>query len=257
MSGHLWAVVALLAAAGLLTWAVLRRMEAPRGCSSGGFVFAVLASLMLLSQGGLLMLGSSVKNLLTLPRYQASVIDHRTHISTSRDDDGRTRHTTMYTPLLRFVDAQGATVELFGDMASSEPDVLGHMLTIGHAPGMTKAEMITPAKWGMLIGLTVMLLIMGYVLVGACFYAAGWPTATYLRWGANGLMNGLIPGAMLFMLWGLAYHGVYRHLAGERPDMPAWAFWICVFFSLTLVMALWALWVLKREGRSPRSRDPH
>lgn len=247
LTGYGWLMIVVALLSVLLTYKFLSRksgdsfdktVKPKAGCLSFGYVFLVIFCIATLALGAVGMFVNSIHNIVSLPRYEAIVIDHDSHRSQSKDSDGRRRSTTMYTPVLKFVDNQGKEHELKSDLSSSAKETIGSTLTIGYKDGMSKAEVISTTKYFMLLGLGTMMFVLVYALVLGVVYSFGWSTAFVLRIGAGFLMYFLFPAGMMLLFWGCAYHGLYKHFSGQRHDMPVWAIIVCSIFSLVLFLAL-------------------
>lgn len=260
LTGYGWVIILVAIAAILLTYKFLSKKSGsddfnkkPKaGCLSFGYVFLVIFSIATLALGGLAMLGNSIYNIASLPRYQATVTGHNSHQSESRDDKGRRRSTTMYTPILKFKDNTGTEVEKEADLSSSGKEAMGSVLTVAYENGMDKVVVISTTKYFMLLGLATIMFVLVYVLVLGIAYSFGIPTGRLLQIGAGFLMYYLVPAGMLLLFYGCAYGGVYLYFTGRKPDMPIWAVVVCCFFSVVLFFSLigWARMLLgKGDGK--------
>mgnify|MGYP003575454400 CR=1 FL=1 len=246
LTGYGWLMIVVALLSVLLTYKFLSRksgdsfsktVKPKAGCLSFGYVFLVIFCIATLALGAVGMFVNSIHNIVSLPRYEATIIDHESHQSESRDSDGRRRSRTMYTPTLRFTDNAGNLREVKADLSSSGKDPIGSTLTIGYKDGMSKAEVISITKYLMLLGLAIMMFVLVYVLVLGIVYSFGWSTAFILRIGGGFLMYFLFPAGMMVLFWGCAYHGLYKHFTGQRHDMPVWAIVVCSIFSVVLFLS--------------------
>lgn len=265
LTGYGWVMILVAAAAILLTYKFLskkssgddfNKVKPKAGCLSFGYVFLVIFSIATLALGGLAMLCSSIYNMASLPRYQATVVGHNSHQSESKDENGRRRSTTMYTPILKFKDNTGAEVEKEADLSSGSKETMGSVLTVAYENGMDKVSVISATKYFMLLGLATIMFLLVYVLVLGVAYSFGKSISGLLRIGAGFLMYYLAPAGMLLLFYGCAYSGAYQYFAGRRPDMPVWAVVVCCFFSFVLFFSLigWAKMLFAGEGGKKRKK---
>ncbi|WP_118972675.1 DUF3592 domain-containing protein [Taibaiella koreensis] len=235
-----WTALGLLLLSIVMAAGILRRGGRNRrpGCVSMGYVTLVVFIIFgfTASLGG--MLGGFVYNVFTLPRYQARVVDHETYISESRDN-GSTRRTTMYRPIVVFTDQNGQERQLKSDVSSSGPQAIGALLTVGYRPGMDNAEEFSTSKYLLVGGGTLMLLILAYFSIAAIAYASGAGMEKLTRTGVKLLLFLVVPLVMLAFMAGLGY-AVIAYFRGDKPDMPVWALAICIFFILVLLPSFYA-----------------
>lgn len=233
-----WTALGILLLSIIITAGILRRGSSRKpGCVGMGYVGLIVFIVLSLTAGLSGMLGTFVYHAFTLPRYQARVVDHESYVSESRDN-GRTRRTTMYRPIVVFRDQNGQERQLKSDVASSSPETTGATLTIGYKPGMESVEAFTSGKYLLIGGGSVMLLILAYFSIAGIAYASGAPMQRLSRAGIHILLFLLIPLAMLGFIAGLGY-AVIAYFKGDKPDMPMWALAICIFFLLVLLPAFY------------------
>lgn len=258
LTGYGWLMVVVAILSVLLTYKFLSKksdnsfdntVKPKTGCLSFGYVFLVIFSIATLALGAIGMFVNSIHNIVSLPRYEATIIGHDSYQSESKDSKGRSRSTTMYTPILQFTDVDGNLREVKADLSSGGKAAVGSTMTIGYRSGMDDAEVISSTKYFMLLGLATMMFIMVYVLVLGIVYSFGWSTKILLKIGAGFLMYYLFPAGMILLFWGCAYHGLYKHFTGQRHDMPVWAIVLCSIFSVTLFFVLigWARMLLGKS----------
>lgn len=229
-----WGMIALIVLSVLVAIKVLKRKDRERspGCLGIGYISLIIFCLFSLSAMLAGMLGSFLINALTLPRYEARVVDYHTF----EDKDSRNRRLTMFQPIVSFRTKEGSVVTIKTDIASSGKKDKGVSLTVGYKPGMDTAEELSGNKYILIGGACVMLLIMGYFALGGIAYAMGWRMRPFYRFGAGLLLYFIFPLAMLSLLGAMSYV-VTLYFMGQKPDMPVWAVVICSFFSLTLFFA--------------------
>lgn len=248
-----WGAIGLVLLSVVLALKILKRGESRKaGCVSVGYValilFIVFSSTVVLSG----MLGGFVYNAFTLPRYQATVVDHYSYTSESRDKNG-TRRTTMYQPIVVFKDNADREVRLRSDVASGSPEPLGSVITVGYQPGMATATAFSAGKYLLIGGATVMLLLLGYCSIAGIMYALGGKMQKMISLGLGLLLYLLVPLAMLGFIAGLGYATI-EYFRGNKPDMPLWALAICIFFCVVLLLTFTGYVRMLAERRSRRRR---
>lgn len=215
------------------------------GCLGVGYVSLVLFILLSLSTTLVGVLGRFVLNVVTLPRYEAKVID----ISSYQGKVGKNRRTTMYKSIVAFVTEDGTRVEIGTDVSSSGSRAIGDVVKVWYKPGMQTAEELSGGKYILMGGSALMLLIMGYFVITGFMYAMGARMAVFYRFGMNLLLYLIFPVAMLFLLGGMGY-AVVLYFMGMKPDMPVWAVVVCCFFCLVLLGGMLGyVGMLKERGR--------
>ena len=202
-----------------------------------GYVALVLTILMTLSIGISTLIAGSVYSLATKPRYTASVVSASSRESEGTDSQNRRTQVTMYTPAVTFTGADGTRVDVPTDVSSRDRPIMGSQVTVLYAPGDTVAQEVSVTKFGLLLGASAMLFLMGLALVGALQIARGASTDGVRRIAARFVLLVLMPLALLGMLAGIVY-AVWQYFAGARPDMPLWAVILCCFFSLVIPLML-------------------
>ncbi|PZP42688.1 MAG: hypothetical protein DI598_16665 [Pseudopedobacter saltans] len=256
-----WFLVALLVLSFVLTLKIVKRKnrdsfddsdDARRkatGCVSIAYVFAVVSCVLVLGVGSLRLLIGSIKDTITVTRYQAKVVDYTSYASTSKN-----RRTTMYNPVLEFKTEDGTVIKKEADMASSSPPEIGSYRTVGYKDGKNVLVELSPTKYFMLLGLGTMAALLTFAMVGAFNYAFGFSNRVLIKLLFGFLFYYLIPAGMILLFYGCAYAGVYRYLAGERNDMPIWAFLVCSFFSFVLFFSIigWFQYLFKRNKEIKR-----
>ncbi len=232
LTGYGWTAIALMALSVLVAIKILKRRSpyGKVGCLGVGYVSLVLFILLSLSTTLVGVLGRFVLNVVTLPRYEAKVID----ISSYQGKDSKNRRTTMYKSIVEFVTEDGTRVEVGTDVSSSGKRAIGDIVKVGYKPGMQTAEELSGGKYILMGGGALMLLIMGYFVIGGMMYAMGARMAVFYRFGMNLLLYLIFPVAMLFLLGGMGY-AVVLYFMGMKPDMPVWAVVVCCFFCLVLL----------------------
>lgn len=232
ITGYGWTAIALMALSVLVAIKILKRRSpyGKAGCLGVGYVSLVLFILLSLSTTLVGVLGRFVLNVVTLPRYEAKVID----ISSYQDKDSRNRRTTMYKSVVAFATEDGTRVEIGTDVSSSGRRAIGDIVKVGYRPGMKTAEELSAGKYILMGGGALMLLIMGYFVIGGIMYAMGARMAVFYRFGMNLLLYVVFPVAMLFLLGGMGY-ALVLYFMGMKPDMPVWAVVVCSFFCLILL----------------------
>lgn len=248
ITGYGWTAIALMALSVLVAIKILKRGSryGKSGCIGVGYVSLVVFILLSLSTTLAGVLGRFVVNVITLPRYEAKVID----ISSYQDKDSRNRSTTMYKSVVAFVTEDGTPVEIGTDVSSSGRRAIGDIVKVGYRPGMPTAEELSGGKYILMGGGAFMLLIMGYFVVAGIMYAVGARMEVFYRFGMNLVLYVIFPVAMLFLLGGMGY-AVILYFMGRKPDMPVWAVVVCCFFCFILLggMLGYIRMLTERRGR--------
>lgn len=248
ITGYGWTAIALMALSLLVAIKILKRgsRHGKSGCLGVGYVSLVVFILLSLSTALAGVLGRFVLNVVTLPRYEAKVID----ISSYQDKDSRNRSTTMYKSVVAFVTEDGTPVEIGTDVSSSGRRAIGDIVKVGYRPGMQTAEELSGGKYILMGGGALMLLIMGYFVVAGMMYAMGARMEGFYRFGMNLVLYVIFPVAMLFLLGGMGY-AVVLYFMGRKPDMPVWAVMVCCFFCFILLggMLGYIRMLTERRGR--------
>lgn len=224
-----------------LTYKVLKRSDknAKPGCIGFGYFFLIFFTVTSLSVSGVVFFSKTVYNYFTLPKYTATVIDHEVYEKEeSYNSNGRTsyRTVTMYRPKVKFVDNQNDTVEIYNDISSGEPKPIGSTINIGYKTGQNTAQEFSLKKLFLMCGLSVMMLILGYIVVAAIQYALGKNMQKTLKFGAKLVLQFLVPLGMITMCCLLSF-ALYQYFSGQKPDMPMWAVIICGFFAFVLFLS--------------------
>lgn len=246
-----WAAIAVIVLSVFLGLRVTKRISPKEksGCLGTGYIVLVAFCLITLSVTLTGVLGGFFINLTSLPRYQAKVTGSTSY--TDRDDKNRTR--TMYRSTVTFVLQDGTPVTTDTDLSSSSPEKPGTTLTVGYRPGMSRAEEFSTAKYLLMGGAGVMLVLLWYVTIGGILYAFGGKVKAYAAFGLKGLLYVIFPLAMLFLFCGMGY-AVVEYFMGRRPDMPVWAVVICTFFCVMLLLGGWGY--MRSLIRKPRTTAP-
>jgi hypothetical protein len=250
ITGYGWTAIVLIALSIFVAIKILKRRNPNEksGCIGVGYVSLVMFILLSFSTMLAGMLGSFVLNVLTLPRYEAKIID----ISAYQDTNRRKRTTTMYRSIVAFTTEDGTPVEIRTDISSSERREIGEVVKVGYRSGMQTAEELSAGKYILMAGGAVMLLVMGYFVIAGIFYAMGAQMSAFYRFGMNLLLYFIFPLGMLFLLGGMGY-AVVLYFTGQKPDMPVWAVVVCCFFCLVLLGAMLGYLRMLRE-RTVRTR---
>lgn len=236
ITGYGWVAIAFVVLSVLMAVKILKRnnRNGNIGCISIGYVSLVVFCLLSLSSvlGGFL--GEFVINSFTLPRYKGKVVS----ISSYQSRDSKTnRTTTMYKSTVAFTLKNGRPVEVETDVSSSGKREIGEVVTVGYEPGMDRAEEFSGGKYLLIGGAAVMLLVMGYFVVGGILYSMNLTMEWYFALGMKLLLYFILPLGMLFMFGALGY-ALVQYFMGLRPDMPGWAVAVCGFFCLVLFFAM-------------------
>ncbi len=248
-----WGAIALILMSVVLALRILKRSGSGKpGCVSLGYISLILFIVFSITTMLSGMLGSFVYHAFSLPRYKATVVDHYSYVSESRDK-GFTRRTTMYQPIVVFKDNTGQEIKLKSDVASSSRSPLGSVITVGYKPGMPVAEAFSAGKYLLMGGATVMLLLLGYVSVAGIRYGLGGRMQHMISLGTGLLLYVFIPLAMLAFAAGLGYAAI-EYFRGDKPDMPVWALVICIFFCFILLLAFIGYVRMLAGRRSRRQR---
>lgn len=224
-----------------LTWKVLKRSgkNERTGCITFSYFFLIFFTVTSLSVGGIVFLGKSVYNYFTSPKYTATVIDHQVYEQEeSYQSNGRTRYrtVTMYRPKVKFTDNNYDTIEIYNDVSSGEPRTIGSTINIGYRKGQSMAEEFSLTKLFLMCGLSVMMLILGYIVVAAIQYASGRNMKKTMNFGSKLLLQFLVPLGMIAMFSMLSF-ALYQYFTGQKPDMPLWAVILCSFFAFVLLLS--------------------
>ncbi|WP_341368037.1 hypothetical protein [Yoonia sp. BS5-3] len=237
----------------LLAVGVRRRFAAngkPIGAAASLFFGFVLVTISTPFVMGSAWGGVSVYKMMTFPRFEATVIhfDSEWEEMTRTDSDGfsYTEDVLMHTPTLQFVDDTGQTVTQRGNIRSGKEPVIGDTVTVGYRPGQS-LYVISVASIGLLTGLAVMMLILGYILAEVLMFVLGRKSKRLNKFGGILLGHIIIGGGMLGMLAGMLY-GVYSYFQ-PGSDMPFGIMLLCLFFSLVLALAFTGMFFVGRKDR--------
>ncbi|MDA8708556.1 hypothetical protein N9M10_04205, partial [Hellea sp.] len=202
-----------------------------------GLILVVISNLFF---GFCLFGASNTYDMVSLPKYEATIISFDSHWTEidQRDSDGNrySRDVLMHTPMFQFMDNTGETIRQKGNISSGAEPVIGDTVRVAYKDGTLKV--ITVTAFGMLIGLAVMLLILGYILIVVTCFAMGRKPPWVERLGLIVFII-VIGGGVLFMLGGMIY-GIFQYFQPDS-DMPLGAMLICLFFSIVLALSILAL----------------
>ena len=236
ITGYGWVAIAFMVLSVLMAVKILKRnnRDGNIGCISIGYISLVVFCLLSLSSVLAGFLGSFVVKSFTLPRYKGKVVS----LSSYQSRDSKTnRTTTMYKSTVAFTLKDGRPVEIETDVSSSGKREIGEVVTVGYEPGMDRAEEFSSGKYLLIGGGVVMLLVMGYFVVGGILYSMQVRMEWYFGLGMKLLLYFILPLGMLFMFCALGY-ALVQYFMGLRPDMPGWAVAVCGFFCLVLFFAM-------------------
>nr|WP_295870515.1 DUF3592 domain-containing protein [uncultured Chitinophaga sp.] len=248
LTGYGWTGIAIIILSVLIAIKILKRRDrnSRPGCLGVGYVSLVVFCLLFFTVGLGGVLCDFVYKVVTLPRYEARVINYTSFES----KDSKNRHRIMYRATVTFNTADGTPVTMESDVASSGKPEIGEIITVGYKPDMERVEELSWSKFLLMGGASVMLLIIGYFAAGGVLYAMGYKMKRYMGFGMTLLLYFIFPLAMLFLFCGMGY-ALVLYFMGQKPDMPIWAVAICLFFCLVLAGSFfgYARLLMERRGR--------
>jgi len=216
------------------------------GCLGNAYFGIIVVSITMLFVGGMALGVQSVHQMVSFPKYEATIVSFESEWEEfDREDTDGTRYTEdvlMHTPMLEFTDDNGQLITVPGDIRSGAEPVIGKRITIAYEDG--KVNMVTPAAFGLLTGLAVIVMILGYIFVSIICYVLG-IKPKWLDVFGTVVFSVVIFGGMLFMFGAMVY-GVFKYFQ-PGSDMPLWAMLVCAFFALMLALAFLGIFTGKTE----------
>lgn len=185
------------------------------------------------------LIGKSFYALAVFPAYEATVVAYESAWDTceSQDNLGRTRQRKcrMYTATLEIVLPDGQRMVLPNDIRSENPPKIGTKLSVVYPPGASQFQERSPRSIGLLAGVGVMMIFIGYSLYLIVAYGAGRNIDNAIRKGIFVIMYGLVPTVVLLMEIGF-WVVPYRYWMQDNPEQ--WSMWEVVLCSLFAVALL-------------------
>lgn len=179
----------------------------------------------------------SVYDMVSAPKYRATIIsvhsEWQEFTRTNSDGDSYSENVLMQRPKLQFKDNNGLLITEMGNVRSGVKSKIGNKVLVAYKPG--NLQVISASSIGLLLGLTVIVLILGYILAEVVSFVLGRKSKWVDRLGILTFAV-VIYGGMLSILAGMIY-GVFKYFQPDS-DMPLWALLLCLFFSIVLALAL-------------------
>lgn len=193
----------------------------------------VIFTLSFLFMGIVNIMFTYIGDFITLPTYEASIIDYDSRQEYNSDEQGSV---TMHTPKVKFL-AEGETVELFTNSSSGAPPVIGDTIKVKYAPGRDTALEVGWKAVLMVVSISsIFFFVLGYTILYIFFYVLDISRDILNKVGVFVLTAIVIPGAMLLFI-GVMGWAILQYFMGER-DMPLWAVAVCSFFVTILIPSL-------------------
>lgn len=198
------------------------------------YIFIMLfASLSLFSSGVKLLLDTGY-DYVTLPHYAARVMDSLPYQTEGRQT-GHLR--TLYRVRVSFTDRDGCQRTLYTNVSSGEPRAAGEGVTVGYLPGMERAREFADNTHFFLLCISVMMLVGGFALVMALWFALGRSMAVLWSIAHLSVIYLILPAGMLglFYLFSLS---LYTYFQVGKPDLSWIGVGMLILFDLILFFSL-------------------
>lgn len=193
----------------------------------------VIFTLSFLFMGIVSIMFSYSGDLISLPTYEATIVDFKSKAEYNSDRGGSM---TMHTPKVRFL-VDDETIELYTNSSSEATPVIGKTVKVKYTP---ERDTVTEAGWKTLLMVGSIVLIfffmLGYTIVYAFFYVLDRSRDGLNKVGLFVLTAILIPGVLLFFIVVLGWV-LIQYFMGEK-DVPLWALAVCSIFVTILIPSL-------------------
>lgn len=224
----------------LVTKRLSRETGKPNGCMAGAYIGTIVVAVTTLFVGSVFMFSAQIYKVATYPKYEATIVDVNSEWVERdyQDDDGFTRSETieMHTAVLEFYDHNNQLIRLNNNIRSGGKPTIGEQITIAYRDGVLSEVSLRSLL--MYIGLATMMILLGTISACMLLYAFNKNTERVQVFGWSFVFYFVIPAGLIFMLGGMLY-ALWDHYT-NNGDMPIWAQGVAIFFSVVILLVLFA-----------------
>jgi len=176
----------------------------------------------------------STTSYIVSPIYTATIVDVKSYTSISANSRG-SGNNFMHIAIVEFTDKNGKKIRADNNLSSGDEPKIGEKITISYNNGTLQEVSFT--AFAIIIGLSLLLILLGFCLTLIINYALYKKNDTLLRRGAKTLVYIILPLVVLIFFIVLTY-SVIQYFLGNNPQMTGFIAGLFIFFCISLLIVI-------------------